>query len=110
VRRAHRLNSLNGAPNFQVFSFADPLGMPVIDLDLGPGFENGTRLWYYILAESSRIEDGRTLGPVGSRIVGESFYSVLERDASSYVNTGLLGGPIGRFRPRSPDRRRRRED
>ena len=45
---------------------------------------------------SCHLSSGR---PVGSRVVGESFYSVLKRDASSYVNTGLLGGPIGRFRP-----------
>ena len=186
VRRAYRLNNLNGSPNFQVFSFADPLaslmggrplaadrqikwgaffeelpdptggqrnigrkidplisqslfqlpipgaeaegsnvlafrnmlraklyglpsgqdvaralGMPVISpaaLNLGPGFERGTPLWYYVLAESSRLENGQRIGPVGSRIVAETFYSVLKRDPNSYLNTGVLG-LIGRFRP-----------
>lgn len=55
-------------------------------LNLGPGFETGTPLWYYILAESSIKKDGHILGPVGGRIVGEVFLKTLENDPRSYLN------------------------
>jgi len=55
---------------------AKRLGLPVItpeSLNLGPGFETGTPLWYYILAESEQVENGERLGPVGSTIVAVGF-------------------------------------
>jgi hypothetical protein len=48
-------------------------------------FKNGVPLWYYILAESSVREDGRRLGPVGSRIVNETFTATLLRDPDSIL-------------------------
>ena len=60
-------------------------------LNLGPGFERGTPLWYYVLAEAKRREDGLRLGPVGRRIVAEVFLSVLDADRASYLHR--------RFRP-----------
>lgn len=45
-----------------------------------------TPLWYYVLREASVIEGGNQLGPVGARIVAETFVRMLKRDASSYLN------------------------
>lgn len=55
-------------------------------LNLGPGFETGTPLWFYILAEASRAADGKTLGPVGGRIVADVFVTLLEQDPASVLN------------------------
>lgn len=60
---------------------ARAVDMPVISpqtINAGPGFENGTPLWYYILAESDRIEGGTHLGPTGSTIVAASFNAALK--------------------------------
>jgi hypothetical protein len=48
-------------------------------------FENGTPLWFYILAESERRELGLRLGDVGARIVAEVFLTNLKRDKGSYL-------------------------
>jgi hypothetical protein len=64
-----------GLPSGQ--AVAEAMGEPIFtpaDLDLGPGFENGTPLWFYILAESERRELGLRLGDVGARIVAECSY------------------------------------
>jgi hypothetical protein len=61
-------------------SVAAAMGVPVItpeELNLGPGFESGTPLWYYILAESERVKGGKFLGPVGARIVADVLVTVL---------------------------------
>ena len=47
---------------------------------------NKTPLWYYILREAAVIGGGNQLGPVGGRIVAETFVRILKRDASSYLN------------------------
>ena len=47
---------------------------------------NKTPLWYYILREAAVIGGGNQLGPVGARIVAETFVRILKRDASSYLN------------------------
>jgi hypothetical protein len=75
---------------------ARALHLPVItpaELNLGPGFETGTPLWYYILAESERA-GGTKLGPVGATIVAEVMVRLLEIDKSSILND--------RFVPRPP--------
>lgn len=69
---------------------ARAMGIPVIpptDITKVLGFETGTPLWYYILAESSKVKNGVTLGPVGGRIVADVFVKVLESDSSSILNT-----------------------
>jgi Animal haem peroxidase len=48
-------------------------------------FANGTPLWFYMLAEAGMQEDGRTLGTVGSRVVGETFLAALVNDHDSYL-------------------------
>jgi hypothetical protein len=49
-----------------------------------------TPLWYYILREAAVLAGGNQLGPVGGRIVAETFVRILKRDASSYLN--VAGG------------------
>ncbi|WP_426754925.1 peroxidase family protein [Myxococcus sp. Y35] len=43
-------------------------------------------LWYYILKEAKLANNGRFLGPVGGRIVGETFFSVLLNDPTSFLH------------------------
>jgi Animal haem peroxidase len=45
-----------------------------------------TPLWYYILREAAVLGNGNQLGPVGGRIVAETFVRILKRDPSSYLN------------------------
>jgi hypothetical protein len=49
-----------------------------------------TPLWYYTLREAMVLHAGERLGPVGGRIVAETFVRILKRDATSYLN--LPGG------------------
>ncbi len=49
-----------------------------------------TPLWYYVLREAAVLGGGNQLGPVGGRIVAETFVRMLKRDASSYLN--VTGG------------------
>ncbi len=51
-------------------------------------FLKRTPLWYYILKEAEARADGETLGPVGSRIVAETFLGILHEDETSYENRG----------------------
>jgi hypothetical protein len=45
-----------------------------------------TPLWYYLLREAAVLGGGSQLGPVGARIVAETFVRILKRDAGSYLN------------------------
>ena len=55
-----------------------------------------TPLWYYVLREASVLGGGNQLGPVGARIVAETFVRILKRDAASYLNAS------GGFTPMLP--------
>ena len=55
-----------------------------------------TPLWYYVLREAAVLKGGDLLGPVGARIVAETFVRILKRDASSYLNAN------GGFTPSLP--------
>jgi hypothetical protein len=57
---------------------------------------NRTPLWYYVLREAAVLGGGNQLGPVGGRIVAETFVRILKRDASSYLNVS------GGFTPMLP--------
>ncbi|HEY0006480.1 MAG TPA: heme peroxidase family protein [Pyrinomonadaceae bacterium] len=57
---------------------------------------NKTPLWYYVLREAAVLGGGNQLGPVGGRIVAETFVRMLKRDASSYLNAS------GGFTPMLP--------
>jgi hypothetical protein len=52
----------------------------------GLNLDRSTPLWYYILKEAEVIEGGRTLGPVGGRIVAETFLGLLRADRNSYFS------------------------
>jgi hypothetical protein len=71
-------------------------GLPVTEVNLlnshGGLLLKKTPLWYYVLREASVIGVGNQLGPVGARIVAETFVRMLKRDASSYLN--VSGGFI----------------
>ena len=59
-----------------------------------PGnLEQHTPLWFYILKESEVRAGGRTLGPVGGRIVAEVFVGLLELDKQSFLNAAPLWPP-----------------
>jgi hypothetical protein len=47
-------------------------------------FDIETPLWYYILKEAEKQQEGKRLGKVGSRIVAEVFLAVMRADASSF--------------------------
>ena len=72
------------------------MGVPVIppeELNLGPAFANGTPAWYYVLAEASKTTDGKTLGPVGSRIVADVFITLLQIDKDSILRQNRNTAP-----------------
>jgi hypothetical protein len=45
-----------------------------------------TPLWYYVLREAAVLHAGDQLGPVGGRIVAETFVRMLKRDPDSFLN------------------------
>jgi hypothetical protein len=48
-------------------------------------FDVETPLWYYILKEAEVQQQGQRLGQVGSRIIAEVFWGLLEGDPTSFV-------------------------
>src|SRR5829696_6353329 len=53
-----------------------------------------TPLWYYVLREAAVVGGGSQLGPIGGRIVAETFVRILKRDAASYLNVAGGFSPI----------------
>ena len=45
-----------------------------------------TPLWYYILREAAVLGAGNQLGPLGAKIVADTFIRMLKRDADSFLN------------------------
>jgi hypothetical protein len=86
-------------------SLAQALGIPVMttaELQQGNSdamnqaiapFLKKTPTWFYVLKESEVRANGDTLGPVGSRIVAETFIGLMMNDASSYLHQGHYGCP-----------------
>ncbi|MFC9693389.1 hypothetical protein ACFTSF_32870 [Kribbella sp. NPDC056951] len=63
-------------------AIAETIGIPVLasaDLaELQPyGLDRSTPLWYYLLAEAEVVTAGATLGPLGSRLLGEALLAQL---------------------------------
>lgn len=55
--------------------------------DLKPlNLQNRTPLWFYCLREAELLENGKRLGPVAGRIVGEVMIGLLQGDSSSYLS------------------------
>jgi hypothetical protein len=95
-----------GLPSGQAVSRA--MGIPPLsdeELDLGdvaPAYVGNAPLWYYVLRESGIRSDGRRLGPVGARIVGEVLIGLAWGDPLSYLRvepgwTPTLGPVPGQF-------------
>jgi hypothetical protein len=59
-----------------------------------------TPLWYYCLREAAVVESGEQLGPVGGRIVAETFVRMLKRDATSFLN--VSGGFVPQLSSKVP--------
>jgi hypothetical protein len=81
-------------PPDQITPIAAP-GDPAGPRPLPAGFETGTPAWFYILAESSKVTDGKTLGPVGGRIVADVFVNLLENDRDINVGQPPTAGDPG---------------
>lgn len=68
---------------------ADDLGyddaVAAVERETGrtPG-DRETPLWYYVLAEANVANGGARLGPVGSRIVAETFLGLLDESRAAY--------------------------
>jgi hypothetical protein len=60
---------------------------PLSDTQLGLPAAGPAPLWYYILREAEMLANGQHLGPVGSRIVTETFCGMLSADSSSYLRS-----------------------
>lgn len=52
------------------------------------GFHERTPLWYYVLKEAELQSSGQRLGAVGSRIVAEVFFGLIEGDRTSFLANG----------------------
>ncbi|MGI8423107.1 MAG: peroxidase family protein [Chloroflexota bacterium] len=55
-------------------------------LDANPVLLAQAPLWYYVLREAMVVNAGEQLGPVGARIVAETFVRILKRDGESFMN------------------------
>ncbi len=61
------------------------------------GLHESTPLWYYILKEAHVLHGGEHLGPLGSRIVAETFIGLLQGDPESILSRNRqwrLGQPL----------------
>lgn len=70
---------------------AKAMKLPVLlDTDLADlathGLDTRTPLWFYVLREAEKTQNGERLGPVGARIVTEVFIGLMEGDNTSYLS------------------------
>lgn len=54
------------------------------------GFDQSTPLWFYVLKEAQVKADGERLGPLGSRLIGETLVGLIVTDPNSYINQGAF--------------------
>jgi hypothetical protein len=64
-------------------------------VDRFPRFSGNAPLWYYVLAEAQHEFDGEYLGPVGGRIVMETFVGLMLEDGCSLLRQNPLWKPHG---------------
>ncbi|MBW9204992.1 hypothetical protein KV097_03485 [Mumia sp. zg.B17] len=65
----------------------DPLDAATLGIgDLSEDLRMHPPLWFYILKEAETLADGKTLGPVGGRIVAEVLIGLLNEDPLSYLS------------------------
>ncbi|HEX8475374.1 MAG TPA: heme peroxidase family protein [Pyrinomonadaceae bacterium] len=50
------------------------------------GFHENTPLWYYVLKEAATLGEGNRLGPVGSRLVAETFVGIIRNSEFSILD------------------------
>ncbi|MGF1472928.1 MAG: heme peroxidase family protein [Rubrobacteraceae bacterium] len=94
----YMIESLNehGRPTFNMKVLNDQeLGGSEYRSARGPG---ETPLWYWILAEARTLAEGKTLGPVGGRIIAEVFVGLLENDERSFLSEDPGWEPIEEFK------------
>jgi hypothetical protein len=60
---------------------------------IDPVFKDNAPLWFYILAEAQETSRGERLGPVGSRIIMETFVGLLLADPYSFLRRDPLWKP-----------------
>jgi hypothetical protein len=65
---------------------ADVLSMGELGLNGLDGHRDDAPLWYYILREAEVQHEGRHLGQVGGRIVGEVLLGLIAGDPTSYLS------------------------
>ena len=104
LRRGLALGLPSGQGMANAFGFAPMTaaqltsGLPAAEVNLLNSSSglllNKTPLWYYVLREAAVLGGGSQLGPVGGRIVAETFVRILKRDASSYLNVPGGFSPI----------------
>lgn len=58
-----------------------------------PGFSTGSPLWFYILREAELTTGGATLGPVGGRLVADTFVQVMRADPTSLLRNPPVADP-----------------
>jgi hypothetical protein len=62
------------------------MGVPPLTRDeVGPGWPDGTPLWFYLLKEAEHRAGGDRLGPVGGRIVTEVLIGLIRADGGSWL-------------------------
>jgi hypothetical protein len=59
---------------------------PLSSSEVGPGWPDGTPLWFYVLKEAEHRSAGDRLGPVGGRIVAEVIVGLVRADGGSWLN------------------------
>ncbi len=69
----------------QLLSGLDPAEITLLNSN-GGLLLNKTPLWYYVLREGAVLGGGNTLGPLGAKIVADTFVKMLKRDSESYLN------------------------
>lgn len=65
-------------------------------------FANESPLWYYILKEAEVKGGGEKLGPVGSKILAETFIGLLLADGDSYLSAQPSWQPTLKLNDNSP--------
>src|SRR5829696_5416369 len=69
----------------QVLNEYDVENQDLKTLFADPEWRGEAPLWFYILKEAEIVGKGRTLGPVGGRIVAEVLVGLLQKDPNSYL-------------------------
>jgi Animal haem peroxidase len=104
LRRAQALGLPSGqamATQFGIAPMTDAQlkqGLPANEIAIldsaGGVLKTKTPLWYYCLREAMVLKAGESLGPVGGKIVADTFVRMLKRDAGSYLNATTPFAPF----------------